>query len=291
MTLQPALWAAALLITAQTPDPDLPADYAASHEATRAAFSHHVFALEDGGRLGYHIREGEGPTLVLTPGTWGDYLSFNRLVPLLDPAFRVIVIEFRGQGDSSAPVAGATIESHSDDLMAVIAHLGLARYYLGGHSFGGMVTKEVAGRAPEGLVAAIPMEGWTHHTVQENAFGGVEFTLAPGHAAERAANRVRGLARLTDAEREEMGRIWTKWDGTGAIRTTPVPVLEIWGDRGMAVRPTMDAMQIPERPNLEVVWIANASHGYLVERPEAVAAAVNAFIARVEAASVTPPSR
>lgn len=264
-------------------NPDLPDDFEASHAAMAEAFTHGALELDDGTRLAYHIREAGGPNLVLIPGSWGDYLTFNRLVPHLDPNLRVIVIELRGHGGSGPALIGGTMESFADDVLRVIAHLDLDRYYVGGHSIGGMLAVEIAGRAPEGLAGAIPMEGWTHHSVQENAFGHIQdYEMDPAHAAERAANRARGLARLTDAEREDFATIWRKWDGNEALKTTPVPVLELWGDRGQATRPGRDVLQIPERGNIEVIWIPNASHGHLVEKPAAGAAAINAFVARLE---------
>jgi pimeloyl-ACP methyl ester carboxylesterase len=41
-------------------------------------------------------------------------------------------------------------------------------------------------------------------------------------------------------------------------------------------------MQIPDRPNIELQWIAGASHFLPLERPAEVAAALNGFIRRVE---------
>ena len=280
------LWLVAVSVCAAAPpprDPNLPADYEASLDAMAAEFAYGALKLEDGTTLAYHIREADGPNLVLIPGSWGDYLTFNRLVPHLDPHLRLIIIELRGHGDSGPAIIGGTMESFADDVMAVIAHLGLKRYYVGGHSIGGMLAKEIAGRAPEGLAGAIPMEGWTHHTVQENAFGQIQdYVVAPAHAAERAANRARGVARLTDAEREDFATIWRKWDGNRALETTPVPVLELWGDRGQAEPPARAIMQIPERDNIQIFWIPQASHGHLVENPKAGAGAVNAFIADIE---------
>ena len=41
-------------------------------------------------------------------------------------------------------------------------------------------------------------------------------------------------------------------------------------------------MKIPDRPNIELRWIAGASHFLPLERPAEVAAVVNEFIKRVE---------
>jgi len=41
-------------------------------------------------------------------------------------------------------------------------------------------------------------------------------------------------------------------------------------------------MQIPDRPNIELHWVAGASHFLPFERPGEVAEAVNAFIRHAE---------
>ncbi|MBX3175895.1 MAG: alpha/beta hydrolase [Candidatus Hydrogenedentes bacterium] len=274
----------ALFAPGQERDPNLPADYEASLAAMSAAFAGGALELEDGTKLAWHIRDGDGPNLVLIPGSWGDYLSFNRFVPHLDANLRIIIIELRGHGDSGNHQMGATMADLADDVMRVVAHLGLDRYYLGGHSIGGMLAVEIAGRAPEGLAGAIPMEGWTHHTVQFNAFGHLgPFPSTPAVAAERAANRDRGQARLTPEEIRDFASIWRKWDGYEALLATSTPMLQLWGDRGQKERPGRAMMQIPDRENIQIFWIPNASHAHLVEQPEAGAQAVNAFIRSVEA--------
>lgn len=275
-------------LQAQTPGEKALADLAAVNEAMAKAFTHNHLTLDDGTRLAWHTREGGGPTLVLIPGSWGDYLVYNRLLAHLDPNLRIIIVELRGHGDSSPATLKGSMELFADDVLKVVAHLKLERYYISGHSIGGMLAVEIAGREPQGLAGSIPIEGWTHHTVQKNAFGHLpEFPLTPEHEAERLANRERGLARLTEAERQDFGNVWRNWDGNDALKKTEVPMLQIWGDRNMDPVPDRATMQIPDRDNIQVVWIANASHALLVEQAEAVARAINDFIVRTEQAGAS----
>lgn len=275
-------------LQAQTPGEKALADLASVNEAMAKAFTHNHLTLDDGTRLAWHSREGGGPTLVLIPGSWGDYLVYNRLVAHLDPNLRITIVELRGHGDSSPATLKGSMELFADDVLKVVAHLKLERYYISGHSIGGMLAVEIAGREPQGLAGSIPIEGWTHHTVQKNAFGHLpEFPLTPEHEAERLANRERGLARLTEAERQDFGNVWRNWDGNDALKKTEVPMLQIWGDRNMHPVPDRATMQIPDRDNIQVVWIANASHALLVEQAEAVARAINDFIVRTEQAGAS----
>lgn len=261
-----------------------------SHVPAIDTLSHGALVLEDGTKLAYHIREAAGPNLVLIPGSWGDYRAFDHLAEYLDPNLRLAIIELRGHGDSTPATMNGSMALFADDVLKVVAHLKLDHYYISGHSIGGMLAVEIAGREPAGLAGSLPLEGWTHHTVQENAFGHLpEFPLSPEHDAERKASRERGLARLSEAERQNFAQVWKNWDGNECLKKTRVPVLEIWGDRNLSPVPDRATMQIPDRENIEMAWIHNASHALLVEQPEAVARAMNGFIHACEGARDAKP--
>ncbi|NUM54485.1 MAG: alpha/beta hydrolase [Candidatus Hydrogenedentes bacterium] len=226
------------------------------------------------------MREGRGPCIVLIPGSWGDWRVYDRVVERLPEEFQIVIVELRGHGRSQPPTLDGSIESFADDVRRVTDALRLPHYFVGGHSIGGMVAIEIAGRNPNELDGVISIEGWTHHTVVKNAFG--TSPIEPSSAAKKAliaADRERVQRNLTEEQIKAFGAIWRRWNGRAILDTTPLPVLEIWGDRS-APRPTLDALQIPDRSNIELVWVANASHYLLVEDPEAVANAITTFIHR-----------
>lgn len=235
-------------------------------------------SLPDGGQLAYYVREGNGPNLVLIPGSWGDYRTFNHLVEYLDPDLNVIIVELRGHNGSQPPSTNCSMEMFAEDVLRVVDALELKRFYVGGHSIGGMLPIEIAGRRPTQVAGAIAMEGWTHWEVQQEAFGNEpDATLTPEQEAERKANRARVYDTLTKEQTDSFSSVWRKWDGYPILETTHVPILEIWGDRGKP-KPSRELLRIPDRPNIELVWIEGASHAMQVQRPEAIAAAINAFI-------------
>lgn len=250
-----------------------------------AAFTPGQVDLPEGGRIAYYVRERSGPCLVLIPGSWGDYRVFNHVVPALDPGIRIVIVELRGHGESQPPTLNGSIELFAEDVLHVIDRLGLKRFYVGGHSIGGMIAIEVAGRRPHMVAGAIPIEGWTHHEVARDAFGGrITPTLSPEQDAEREANQNRVRSRMTEEQIKSFGAIWRTWNGQPILQSTDVPFLHIWGDRGMPA-PSRDAMRIPDRPNMTIHWEKGASHSLLIERPREVAEAINRFIAETEHAS------
>lgn len=243
---------------------------------------HGRIVLSDGTRVAYYDRVGQGPCLFLVPGSWGDYRIFDRVVQSLPCHFRIVIVELRGHGDSWPPTLAGSIELFAEDVLRVVDALAVPRFYVGGHSIGGMIAIEIAGRRADTLSGAIAIEGWTHHTVYHDAFGGMpEPELTPTEAKEHEENRARVMNRLTQEQVQAFASVWKRWNGNPILETTPVPILEIWGDRGRTP-PSRAMMKIPDRPTIDLVWIANASHHLLIQRPAEVAEAIALFIARVE---------
>ncbi|MFH1744498.1 MAG: alpha/beta fold hydrolase [bacterium] len=253
-----------------------------SNQMEKSPYRHHNITLPDGGKLAYHVRPGEGPCLVLIPGSWGDYRVYDQTVASLSSALRVVIVELRGHGDSWPPTLDGSIELFAEDVLRVVDTLNLRRFYVGGHSIGGMIAIEAAGRRPEAVAGAISIEGWTHYQVQKDAFGHVTgTTLSATQEEQRMANRARVRDRLTDEQIASFASIWRRWDGYPILATTTVPILELWGDRGHPC-PDRKTMRIPDRVNINLVWFENASHSLLIEKPAAVAGQINAFVQRIE---------
>ena len=121
----------------------------------------------------------EQPTLVLIPGSFNGPEVFDDFKRHLAPGPTLIV-------ELPLREKNPTVEGFADHVLRSIGHL--KRFYVGGHSIGGMVAVEIAGRAPQGLLGVISMEGWTHHEVQAQAFDGDKITtLTPDQVASREA--------------------------------------------------------------------------------------------------------
>jgi len=254
--------------------------------ADKTALDQATVPLPDGGRIAYHIRPGTGPTLVFIPGSWGDHHVFDATLQHLDATLNVVVVEMRGHGGSWPPTLSGSIEQFADDVLRVTDSLNLQRYFVGGHSIGGMIAVELAGRRPAAVSGALSIEGWTHFEVQREAFGHITgTTLNPEQEAVRLAARARVLNQLTEEQRTAFASVWRRWNGLPILNTTNVPVLEIWGDRGHA-SPSRTVMRIPDRPGIQLEWINGASHSLLIERPQEVGRHINQFI---EDLSERPP--
>ncbi|MDB5987953.1 MAG: alpha/beta hydrolase [Nevskia sp.] len=93
---------------------------------------------------------GDGPDLVMVHGLAASRAFwFLQYAMPLSKAFRVTVFDLRGHGYSSRPATGYDASTIAEDLHGLLHHLGIERCILVGHSFGGGVAMEFAGRYPQ----------------------------------------------------------------------------------------------------------------------------------------------
>src|ERR687894_929809 len=96
----------------------------------------------------HHVREGEGPPLVLLAGIGSSGEAWNAVVPLLAREREVWRVDLPGFGRSEALPAGEPcgIEALADAAERFFAEAGLERPHVAGHSLGGGVSLELGRR-------------------------------------------------------------------------------------------------------------------------------------------------
>lgn len=127
----------------------------------------HAFAAPDGVELAWH-EMGEGRAVVLLHGLFSNaetnWIRFGHAAEIAGRGLRVIMPDLRGHGTSARPHDASAYPSDvlAADGLALVAHLGLADYDLGGYSLGGRtaVRMVVTGARPAKLiVAGMGLEG------------------------------------------------------------------------------------------------------------------------------------
>ena len=110
----------------------------------------------DGLRLHYECDGDGAPLLVLHGGLGLDHQLYRRTLAPLAEDFRLVFPDQRGNGRSfPVDLRSITMEQLADDTVALADHLGLERFCVLGHSYGGFVAQEVAlrhGDRLDGLV-------------------------------------------------------------------------------------------------------------------------------------------
>lgn len=131
----------------------------------------------DGTRLAYY-EMGEGPVVVLFHGlfsnAWTNWVRYGHAARIVAAGFRLVMPDLRGHGRSGAPHDPAAWgpDILAADGEALIAHLGLQDYLLGGYSLGGRTTMRllVRGARPRcAVIAGMGLEGILH-TAGRGAF-------------------------------------------------------------------------------------------------------------------------
>lgn len=125
------------------------------------------FLQLDGGRIayddtaypasGFDQAAGQRPLIVCTPGMGDNRTTFRHLRPLLAEAgYRVVTVDLRGQGESSAVWDDYSVTAVADDIVALLRRLDAGPAALLSNSYTGASSYIAAARAPE-LFAALVM--------------------------------------------------------------------------------------------------------------------------------------
>src|SRR4051794_5457729 len=92
--------------------------------------------------------DGQGPAVLLVHGLGGTTNFYQVQADALAGRFQVIRVDSAGAGRS--PVAdGISVESHAEDLAALLDELGIDSAAVVGHSFGTLVVRALAARYPQ----------------------------------------------------------------------------------------------------------------------------------------------
>ena len=99
---------------------------------------------------------GSGPPLLLLHGYAQTHALWHKVAPRLARRFTVVAADLRGYGDSGKPATDANHEPYSKremakDAVALMAHLGHARFALAGHDRGARVSHRLAADHPDAV--------------------------------------------------------------------------------------------------------------------------------------------
>ena len=125
----------------------------------------------------YYESVGQGDAIVFLHGFTGSSKDWRHQMAVVKDRFQGIGLDLRGHGQSQAPNTedGYSIYLNCDDVRGLLAHLGIDRCCLVGHSMGGFTALQFAMENPEmlwGLVLVDTSSG--------------EWDTAPGYAELRA---------------------------------------------------------------------------------------------------------
>lgn len=147
----------------------------------------------------HYLEAGSGSDVVLLFHGWPHTShSWRHVIPKLESRHRVLAPDMRGLGDSSRPAAGYDIKSVASDIIEMLDALGIERFSIVGHDWGGPVAFAVCLLAPlrvkrfAVIDAVLPGDG--------RAAGGNQGGLRWHHAFHRTPDLPEALTAGGEAE-------------------------------------------------------------------------------------------
>jgi len=261
----------------------------------------------------HYIDEGTGPVVLLLHGnpTWSFY--YRNLINTLKSKFRVIAPDFIGLGLSDHPINAHFRASHRiAHLQEFIEHLGLTKYSLVMHDWGGSIGTGVAVRNPsaiEGLVflnttlteteslpfiikrAARPLVGkfltkTTKHFVKLTTDWGVSRKMVPdvkygyhlpyGTSARRTA--IWDFVADIPFDSDHPSYDDMLFLAENIPKLAHVPTLIVWGLQDPCFHREMLSQVARHFPHAEVIEIPHGSHLVLEDAPDITNPAILNFL-------------
>lgn len=251
----------------------LPAVASGADAAIVAAMERQTFTSFDSQPLVWH-ETGHGRPVVLLHGLFSDaqtnWIKFGTAATIAAAGFRVILPDLRGHGTSAKPHAAAAYPPDvlAMDVAALIAHLGLTDFDLGGYSLGSRTTVRclIRGMAPRRVV-----------------LGGM------GLAGLIEVNRRTAwfLSVIADPERFERGS--PGWTAAQFMRTTDVDGEAVAHVLRSQVEGGADTLAAVTPPTLVVCGVDDADNGSAPDLAAALPAATYAEVPGTHMSSVTKP--
>lgn len=100
-------------------------------------------------------RLGLGTPLVLVHGYLGGSSQWATQLPFLCQHFEVVTLDLAGYGMANHLAAPTNLADHARHVLATLDHMGIDRFYLLGHSMGGMVVQEITRQSPHRVIKLV----------------------------------------------------------------------------------------------------------------------------------------
>jgi len=263
--------------------------------------------------LRFHVAEaGAGAPVVLLHGWPQHWWLWRRVVPLLAPHARLLMLDLRGFGWSDAPPDGYDKQTMAEDVLGVLDAMEIDRVRLVGHDWGGWIGFLAALSAPERIerlmALSIPppfgrpspralAEAWrlTYVLALAAPVVGERLVGSQGFVRRLLKSGAADANAFTDADLDAFAtvlaepararasaQLYRTFLTREAVRTgggrLRVPALLLSGDRDPAVRPAMLEGREGRADDLTIEMVPGCGHFLPEERPDVVAERARSFL-------------
>ncbi|EIW9477234.1 MULTISPECIES: alpha/beta fold hydrolase [Klebsiella] len=252
-------------------------------------------------KLTQHV-DVQGPenakTVILLHSLGTDMHLWDLQMPRLTERYRVVRLDIRGHGLSAVDALPFSMEDLADDVIAVVDHLNINKFYVVGVSIGGTIAQWIGFKLPQrvqgmviidtSLVNAAPPSLWRaraedvfQHGLEHLERGIISNWVTPQFIDSPEADGLRKMLRNTTVE---------AFSGCSlAIADTDLTNMDIHGVSAVIVRGAEDkltpqdyAQRLAKKRNAELHVIPGASHLPNLEKPDALTDEIITFIEKAQ---------
>ena len=225
----------------------------------------------------YFPADPQAPTLILLHGNGEDHTYFVKQIPAFSPHFRLVLMDTRGQGQSTGGDGELNFSVFAADLLALMDHLQIAKAHLLGFSDGGNLALTFALAHPE-RVQSLILNGANLEP------GGVKLStqlpIVLGYGCCRLLSPFSHKARQNGALLGLM--VNHPHIPPQALAALTMPALVIVGERDM-IRDRHSQLIARSLPNAQFVRIPGGDHFCAAKCPEVFNHAVLSFLQNLPA--------
>lgn len=225
----------------------------------------------------YFPADPQAPTLILLHGNGEDHTYFVKQIPAFSPHFRLVLMDTRGQGQSTGGDGELNFSVFAADLLALMDHLQIAKAHLLGFSDGGNLALTFALAHPE-RVQSLILNGANLEP------GGVKLStqlpIVLGYGCCRLLSPFSHKARQNGALLGLM--VNHPHIPPQALAALTMPALVIVGERDM-IRDRHSQLIARSLPNAQFVRIPGGDHFCAAKCPEVFNHAVLSFLQNIPA--------
>jgi len=247
--------------------------------------------LKDGAKIYYEVH-GEGEPVIFLHGIMMSTLSWLAFIPELSKRFKLILVDFRDQGQSSRMKEEYGQDIHVGDIVSLLDELHIPRVHMMGLSYGGQVALRFALQqqkriksfclfnTPNLVTNHLREIGKAWETAAELNDGARFFQLAvPFIYSEPFYEK--NLDFLMERQKMFKSLLTREWfEGfirlsrsvrdysisRDELKTIRVPTLLVGADQDIIISPRSMKDIHENIPNCEFIMIPNAGHGAFLER-------------------------
>jgi pimeloyl-ACP methyl ester carboxylesterase len=258
--------------------------------------------VDGGGELEYSV-SGDGPALLLLHAFPLGLFMWEAQAEALAASHRVIRFDARGFGGSRLAASPLTMEQIADDGAALLDHLGVEKAVVGGCSMGGYAALAFVRRHPRRLAGLVLLDtragadteegkasrgALAARVLAEGASAAVSAFLPKllGETTKREQPalvdrlRERILATSPQAIADALHGLAARADSRATLAEVRVPTLVLAGAEDVLTPPAESELLASAIPGAKLEIVPRAGHLASLERPDAVNAVLQAFLAR-----------